>query len=68
VVKYLNNIKVYREEIDLSMHELARRVKVTPSYINGLEKGHRKNPSRDVMQRIADALGKTIPEVFFPEN
>lgn len=63
----MNQIKKFRKENDLSINELARRTELTPSYISNLEKGKRDNPSKETMEKIAEALGKTVPEVFYPE-
>lgn len=64
----MNKITVYRKQLDMSMHELARRTNLTASYISNLESGNRKNPSKEKMERIANALGKTVTEVFFPDE
>ena len=37
-------------------------------YLCHLERGTRKNPSREVMERISKALQKSIAEVFFEES
>jgi len=64
----MNQIKRFRKENDLSINELARRTELTPSYISNLERGKRDNPSKETMERIAEALDKTVPEVFYPEE
>jgi len=63
----MNQIKRFRKENDLSINELARRAELTPSYISNLERGKRDNPSKETMERIAEALDKTVPEVFYPK-
>lgn len=62
----MNQIKKFREKKNLSIHELARRTGLTASYISNLEKGKRDNPSKDTMEKIAEALGKTVVEIFYP--
>jgi transcriptional regulator with XRE-family HTH domain len=47
----------FRTRAGFSQNELARKAGVSPSYVNRLEKGGRQPPSRDVMHRIAEALG-----------
>lgn len=64
----VNKIKFYREPLGLSVYELARITKLSPSYISNLENDNRKNPSKEVMSTISKALGHTISEVFFPEE
>lgn len=64
---YQNKIKQYRIEKQMTMKELARKAGISSGYLCHLEKGNRQNPSRKVMQNIADVLEKTIAEVFFIE-
>lgn len=64
----MNQIKKFREKKNLSIHELARRTGLTASYISNLEKGKRDNPSKDTMEKIAEALDRTVPEIFYPED
>lgn len=64
----MNQIKKFRKENDLSINELARKTELTPSYISNLERGKRDNPSKETMEKIAEALNKTVPEVFYPEE
>ena len=52
----------------MSQDELAVRSNVSRTYITLLEIGKRLNPSHDVMEKISNALGMTIPEVFFPSE
>lgn len=62
----MNQIKKFREKKNLSIRELARRTGLTASYISNLEKGRRNNPSKETMEKIAEALDKTVPEIFYP--
>ena len=62
---YRNKIKEYREEKKLTLRDVANRSGISIGYLCHLEKGKRDNPSTEVMEKIAIALGKTIPEVFF---
>ncbi len=65
---YKNKVRFYRKKIGMSMSDLAMKANISLGYVSHLEKGSRKNPSREVMQRIADALGKTLVEVFFSKD
>ncbi len=58
---YINKI---RKEKGITLSELSMRSGVSVGYLCHLEKGTRKNPSLEVMERIAEALGKTITEIF----
>lgn len=62
---YKNEIKKYRKEKSLTLKELAEKTGVSAGYLCHLEKGSRDNPSKEVMENIAIALNKTIPEIFF---
>jgi len=62
---YKNKIKRYRKERGITQKELASKSGISIGYLSHLEKGSRVNPSTEVMENIAYALGKSIPEVFF---
>ena len=64
---YKNMIKKYRKEKIMTLKELAEKSGVSAGYLCHLEKGNRDNPSTEVMENIARALDKTIPEVFFSD-
>ena len=44
--------------------DLARAATVTPAYITQPETGERKNPSLDVLKRLARALGVPMTELL----
>jgi transcriptional regulator with XRE-family HTH domain len=53
-----------REKKGLTQEELAFKAKVTPGYVAQLELGIRKNPSLDVVRRLARALGVRLAELL----
>jgi transcriptional regulator with XRE-family HTH domain len=53
-----------REEIDLSIRELAARTRVNHSTIVRLEQGAIEAPAPDKLSRIADALGLSLADVY----
>lgn len=59
----LNKVKDKRIEKNLTQLELANLVGVTPKYIGFIENGER-NPSLQVAQKIAFALGYSIDDIF----
>lgn len=63
-----NNIRKFRKEQGYTLKDIANKAGVSFSYLCHLEKGSRKNPSRNVMEKIASALNKTIAEIFFSEE
>jgi transcriptional regulator with XRE-family HTH domain len=57
-------IRTLREKKGLTQEELAFKAKVTPGYVAQLELGLRKNPSLDVVRRLARALGVRLSELL----
>jgi transcriptional regulator with XRE-family HTH domain len=58
-VKKMQNgmiLKTARQKAGLNQVELGDRVGVTGQYIGKLERGEAKNPSREILQRIAQVL------------
>ncbi len=53
-----------REKAGLSQNELALKLKTTQSVISRIENG-RQNISLDMLQKIADALGKKSVHISF---
>jgi Helix-turn-helix. len=43
---------------------LARRAKVSRSYLAAIEAGHKKNPSLAILQRLAKALRVPVAELL----
>jgi transcriptional regulator with XRE-family HTH domain len=57
-------IKTLREAKGLSQVELAKQAKVARPYLVRLESGERKNPSLDILKRLAKALGVPVTELL----
>ncbi len=57
-------LKKLRQQKGLTQEEVANRVGVTKPYIAMLESGARKNPSLDVLKRLAKALKVEITELL----
>jgi XRE family transcriptional regulator of biofilm formation len=57
-------LKTLREERGLNQVELGRKAKVTTAYISQLEAGKKVNPSLEVLQKLARALGVTVSELL----
>ena len=57
-------IRELREKKGLTQEELAFKAKVTPGYVAQLELGIRKNPSLDVVRRLARALEVRLGELL----
>lgn len=56
-------VRRHRELLRLSQEELANRADIDRTYMSGVERGVR-NPSLEVMQRIATALGADLDVIF----
>jgi transcriptional regulator with XRE-family HTH domain len=57
-------IQRLRDNKNMTQRDLAAKAKVTPGYIAQLEMGMRKNPSLDVLKRIAKALSVPVTELL----
>lgn len=64
---YNNKIKQYRIERGLTTKEAAEMTGISMGYWSHLEKGNRKNPSKEVMANIAKVLNKSVIEIFFTD-
>ncbi|WP_399549289.1 helix-turn-helix domain-containing protein [uncultured Clostridium sp.] len=64
----MNDIKNIRQQQGLTIKVLSKKSKVAGSYLSNLENGISSNPSMETMIKISTALGKSVPEVFFPEQ
>lgn len=62
---YDNKLRILRQEKGLTIAELAELSGISAGYICHLEKGTRKNPSIETMEKIAKVFNKSILEVFF---
>lgn len=60
-----NKLKIIRKNKNLTIRELSEMAGVSMGYICHLENGSRKNPSKEIMEKIADALEENIMEIFF---
>lgn len=57
-------IKVLRKGKGLNQVELAKKAGVTTAYVSQLEGGQKRNPSLDVLKRLAKALGVPVTELL----
>jgi len=53
-------LRTLRERQDITQEQLARRAKVARSYVAPIESGRKKNPSLDIVKRLARALGVSV--------
>lgn len=64
----MNKIDSIKKQKNLTYKDIANATGLTSAYICMLAKGQKKNPSKEVMEKIANVLGKTVPEIFFPKT
>lgn len=57
-------LKQRREEKPMTQAALAAKVGVSQTYIAKLESGDKKNPTVDLLKRIAKALGVPVTELL----
>ena len=57
-------IKQQRQRANLTQEELAKRAKVARSYVALIESGRKKNPSLDIIKKLARALGVPATELL----
>ncbi|MGM0843540.1 MAG: helix-turn-helix domain-containing protein [Bacillota bacterium] len=53
-------IKSIRESKGITINELAHNAEISKSYISSIERGLQKNPSINVLDKIAAALGVSL--------
>ncbi len=58
-------LKIARVTAGLKQKELAEKAGITTFYVAALEGGRCTNPTREVMQRLADILQTTPQALFF---
>lgn len=60
-----NKLKRKRKDLELSVYDLAEMTGLSPTYISNLENEQKTNPSKETMEKIADSLNSTVPELFY---
>lgn len=61
----MNKIKFYRKQNRMTIRKLSQKSELAIGYISDLENYKRKNPTKETMEKISAALGKTVIEVFY---
>lgn len=60
-----NNLKKRREQLKMSVDEIAKAAEVSPAFIYAVEAGVKK-PSIPTAGLIAKAVRSTVDEIFLP--
>ena len=58
------NIKRIAEKEGITMYRLSKESKVSSSYISEIVSNKRKNPSIDIIKKIAGVLNVTVDELI----
>lgn len=61
-------IKETREKLCMTQEELSEKSGVSRAIISALENDCEKNTSTKTLLKIANALGKTVDQIFFDES
>ncbi len=61
-------VRELREARGLTQAQLAERAQVALSYVTVIEAGHEANPSRQILQRMARALGVPAKRLLEPDD
>ncbi len=64
---YQNRMQQIRRTKGITLTELSVKTGISIGYLSHLENGTRKNPSIEMMDKIAKVLDKSVSEVFFTE-
>lgn len=64
---YQNRMREIRKEKGITLTEIANKTGISIGYLSHLEKGTRKNPSIEMMDKISKYLDKSVSDVFFTE-
>lgn len=64
---YQNRMKQIRKEKGITLTDISTITGISVGYLSHLERGSRKNPSLEKMDKIAKVLGKSVSDVFFTE-
>lgn len=66
--KVANNLKNIREKKGLSQSQLSKSSGVSNVYISNLENAIKKNPSLDLITKLANALGCSVNDILGEEE
>lgn len=58
-------LKLERVRQRIKQKDLAKAVGITPQYLAALENGREYNPSKQVMDKLAEALNCSLEELFY---
>lgn len=63
-----DNIKSFRELKNYKLSQLAKECGISAGYLSDIEKNIKKNPSLDVLNKIAEVLGVSLNDLLSTEE
>jgi len=63
-IQKMTKLRKIRKKKRIGLNMLARKAKLNAAYLSALERGVKDNPSKKVMDKLAEALGVSISELF----
>lgn len=60
----MNKVRYYRVKGNLLLKDLSEKTGLSVGHLSHIENGS-KQPSKSAMESIANAVGRTVPEVFY---
>lgn len=60
----MNKVRYYRVKGNLLLKDLSEKTGLSVGHLSHIENGS-KQPSKSAMEAIANAVGHTVPEVFY---
>jgi XRE family transcriptional regulator, master regulator for biofilm formation len=57
-------LKHYREDRGMTINELSQQADISKSYISSIERGLQKNPSIQILQKLADSLNISLSQLL----
>ena len=61
----ISKLKIARFQLEMSQKQLADKVGITPQYLGKLENGKASNPSKKLMEALAEVLESNVCELFY---
>lgn len=61
-------LKIKRVESGLKQKDVAQLIGVSQQYLGNLESGRSKNPSREIMLKLAAIYNCSVQDLFFSEE
>jgi XRE family transcriptional regulator, master regulator for biofilm formation len=61
-------LKHYRKNKGMTINELSQKAGISKSYISSIERGLQRNPSIQILQKLADTLGISLTKLLMKKS